>query len=536
MSSAELKAQGNTLFTAKKFKEAGKKYTEAIQAGDEVADPEGLAVLYANRAACRLSLKRYMDAHDDAKKATKLDPTYAKAWARLASADDAMGNYPTSEDYWKHALDALPKSNLTPAEETQKAQYQAGLDAAMLNTANMKSTPIVGKEAVIVHDSQGRMPWDRAATIVDTLRVQRPVDVTSSAWVIHGAYEEFMEGVQKMKELTLNHATKEMRGRPGAVAALTNGLLRDIRVMHFTDNEFISRYNKQMEVEQYVYKPWAEAGPEVVIKEALARQRSQGWDSVRGSISLTVRAWIMRAVMDGGLRQRHDIAVEFYKRALDVLRSLRETWILAPKDDRGAVFEQSFMFGIQNHYLDEMMQSYSHNPDSELLEELFKEADRLIREVDEALRQPQSQEQVDPGFISSFYVYPRGAGFSMRGMYYNRKAMASPNDKRELHRKSALEYLKAAECFPQDDEKHPWFLNIALGNMFASHLFPLRETLDVMKKIRLSVPVAKKIWGFSSLSASGLWRILEGVGRQEDKLRGMLSQGKTTMSSFVGME
>lgn len=86
MSSAELKAQGNALFSAKSFEEAGKKYTEAIQAGDEATDPKGLAVLYANRAACRLSLKRfecrciyeppftvdrYMDANDDAKKVSR---------------------------------------------------------------------------------------------------------------------------------------------------------------------------------------------------------------------------------------------------------------------------------------------------------------------------------------------------------------------------------------------------------------------------------------------------------------------------------
>ncbi|KAJ7270791.1 hypothetical protein C8J57DRAFT_1507768 [Mycena rebaudengoi] len=49
---AELKMQGNALFSAKNFEEAGKKYTEAIAAGDEEADPKGMAVLYANRSAC----------------------------------------------------------------------------------------------------------------------------------------------------------------------------------------------------------------------------------------------------------------------------------------------------------------------------------------------------------------------------------------------------------------------------------------------------------------------------------------------------
>jgi hypothetical protein len=59
-SSADLKAQGNVLFIAKNFAEAEKKYTGAIEASTETADPKGLAVLYANRSACRLSLKRFV--------------------------------------------------------------------------------------------------------------------------------------------------------------------------------------------------------------------------------------------------------------------------------------------------------------------------------------------------------------------------------------------------------------------------------------------------------------------------------------------
>lgn len=58
-------------------------------------------------------------------------------------------------------------------------------------------------------------------------------------------------------------------------------------------------------------------------------------------------------------------------------------------------------------------QSYI-DPDTsaERLEELWKESELLIREVDEELRQPRSQEPLDPGFISSFYVYPRGHAYA----------------------------------------------------------------------------------------------------------------------------
>ncbi|KAJ7471475.1 hypothetical protein B0H11DRAFT_1730055 [Mycena galericulata] len=534
MSTAELKAQGNALFSAKNFEIAGKKYTEAIQASDEATDPKGLAVLYANRAACRLSLKRYMDSCDDAKKATELDPTYAKAWARLAAAMDAIGSYPESQKHWKRALDALPKSNLKAAELTQKAQYQAGLDAAIAGVTRLKNTPTVGEKAIIVQ-GEGRLPWELAAAMLPGLRVQRPPNHASSAWVIHGAYEEFMSGVRKMKQLQIDPVTRQVRGMPGAVADISNGILRDVRVLHFTDNDFITQYNNQINLESNVHRPWRESGPEVVIREALERQRSEGWNAVRKPISLTIRAWIMRGVMEGGLRQRHDTALEFYRRSLETLRGLRSEWLLEPKANRGAVFQQSFIFGVQNFYIDSIMQTYSDNPSPELLEELLQESDLLIREVDEALRnQVQSQEPVSPGFLSSFYVYPRGTAYANRGFYYSKQAVLHPNEEKAFLRKAAVEYLKAVDCFPPDDEQHPWFLNIAVKNMLASHLFPLRETLDVMKRIRETAPQAKAIWERSALSAAGLWDILDEVGKQEESLRSLLAQGKFTLDACIG--
>ncbi|KAJ7471542.1 hypothetical protein B0H11DRAFT_2283214 [Mycena galericulata] len=527
-SSTELKAQGNALFIARNFEAAGKKYTEAIEASDEAANPKGLAVLYANRAACRLSLKRYMDSYDDAKKATELDPTYAKAWARLAAAMDAIGRYPQSQEHWKRALSALPKSNLKAAELTQKAQYQAGLDAAIASVTRLDNTPTVGEKVIIVQ-GEGRMPWELAAAMLPELRVQWPPNHASSAWVIHGAYEDFISGVRKMKQLQIDPVTRQ------AVADLSNGILRDVRVLHFTDNDFITQYNNQMNLEMNIYRPWAESGPEVVIREALERQRTEGWDSVRGSVSVTIRAWIMRGVMAGGPLQQHDTALEFYKRSLETLRGLRSEWLLEPKEKRGAVFEQSFIFGIQNLYIQSMMQTYSAKPSPEILEELLQECDLLIREVDEALRKRvRSQEPVSPGFLSSFYVYPRGIAYANRGFYYSKKAALHPNDEKAFLGKAAVEYLKAVDCFPPDDELHPWFLNCAVKNMLASHLFPLRETLDVMKRIRMTAPQAKAIWERSSLSAAGLWGILDEVGKQEESLRSLLAQGTFTLDACIG--
>ncbi|KAJ7707357.1 hypothetical protein B0H17DRAFT_1000430 [Mycena rosella] len=535
-SGAELKAQGNALFSAKNFKEADKKYTQAIQIGDEAADPKGLAVLYANRAACRLNLKRYLDAINDAKKATLLDPAYPKAFARLATAEDALGNYQESTKNWQLALDALPKFNLTPGEQTQMAQYQAGLTTAAAEVVKMKNTPIVGQNAVMIQ-GEGRMPWDLAAAMLPGLQGTTNSDSYSSAWIIHGAYEDFMRGVHKMNQLKVDKidgGSEQMRGMPGAIVDLTNGIMRDSRAMHFTDNEFLSKYNKQVILEISVYKPWMEAGPERAIQEALARQRDEGWDSVRPAVGFTVRVWIMRAVIDAGLRQRHDVAIEFFKRALDVLRSLRESWILVPVLERGVVFEKTFLFGIQHLYIDSIMQAYMLNPTAEILEELETQSDLLISEVGEELHS--SQDPIDFTMLGSFHLYPRGSAYAMKGFCYKVKAGLNSNDAGNFHRKAAAVYVKAADSFPQDDEKHPWFLNAALDNMLHARSFPLRQTLEVMKRIRLSAQKAKAIWERSSLSADGLWGLLERTGEQEKELRTMLAEGKFTMDSCVGPE
>lgn len=49
---AQLKAEGNALFVKKEFKQAIQKYGEAINVDGKNA------VLYSNRAACRLSLQQ----------------------------------------------------------------------------------------------------------------------------------------------------------------------------------------------------------------------------------------------------------------------------------------------------------------------------------------------------------------------------------------------------------------------------------------------------------------------------------------------
>ncbi|KAJ7649926.1 hypothetical protein FB45DRAFT_5817 [Roridomyces roridus] len=559
----ELKTAGNALFSAKQFVAAARKYSEAIRSADESSSIFGsrreLAVLYANRSACWLGIWRFIEACDDASKAAELDPTYAKAWARLATAKDALGSHSESLPAWKHALDLLPpdSDSNSEAEESQtqqqqRAQYQAHYDAAAASVARLKKLHVVSGEQTMMmmefmgQAGEGRMPWDLAARMLPALRVQRPMNRTSSAWVIHYAYEDFMTGIRKMRLLYDDPATN-MRGVPQSFVDISNGLLRDTRTMHLLNDEFMKQYDGQLRLEMWSTRPWTpwpDADSEVVIQEALERQRSSGWDSVRGSLSLTIRVWIIQAFTEGTLRSQWDISLGYLQRAIKTLRGLQEHWAQADRVDRGVIFEPSFIFGVQKIYLEAMMQACERQSEPFAEEQMLQEADVLISRVDRALRDDPPSDGLDPGFQSSFFAYPRATTFASRGLYYTRKAQreaattcdgAYGSKSWPLLRWAASEYMQAAGCLPPDEERYCVYLKLAIDNMLSSHLVPLRETLDTMERLRVAIPQAKAIWEYSPLAANGeLWDTLQAVAQREDRLRGLVESREVGLDACYG--
>ncbi|KAJ7285308.1 hypothetical protein C8J57DRAFT_713337 [Mycena rebaudengoi] len=564
---AELKLQGNALFSARNFAQAERRYTEAITialnaivpdpnaiiANATELDPRGTAVLYANRAACRTALGRYTDARNDAVEAIQLDPTYAKGFARLATVQDAIGSYQESHLSWKKALDALPKANLKAVELLQKAQYRAALDAAVVASGaprrdelmmdNDNNTYAVDPLASAGSGQSGReglrrLPWEVAAGMIVVPHSGRRMDardIGSSAWVIYKAHEDFMVGMRFMSAFEIDPVTGRYMGMRSGIAQITNGVLRDVRVMHCTDADFVSKYTKQVALESIACKAWSESDPEVIIDAALARQREEGWAAARLAISLTVRALIMAGVIEDVLLQKPDVAVGLFRRTLSVLQRLRESWVGAAKVERGVVFEDTFLFGVQRLFFEAGIQSFTQNPDMIGLKELYDEADLFIRQADDNRSAPQaSQEAMDPGFVNSFYFYPRGVAHAVKGLYYTEISRRNPSGSGELARKAALEYVHAADCFPQDDEQHAWFLHCALDNMLsAGSSFTVRETLDLIRRIKASATKAKEIWEHSTRGVAGVWRVLEGVGVREDYLRDIIVEGRITLDAFV---
>ncbi|KAJ4454422.1 putative Hsp70-Hsp90 organizing protein 2 [Paratrimastix pyriformis] len=81
MSAQALKQQGNEAFSKGEYDLALKCFTDAI-----ALNPEGVHLFYSNRSATLASMGRFEEALADAKKTVELVPTFAKGFARMATA------------------------------------------------------------------------------------------------------------------------------------------------------------------------------------------------------------------------------------------------------------------------------------------------------------------------------------------------------------------------------------------------------------------------------------------------------------------
>lgn len=112
------KAKGNSLMANRDYVEALDAYSQAI---DLSPDGPQTHVYYSNRAAALCYLERYEDAQKDSINALKLDPTYAKAHARLGLSRFFLRDYAGAVDAYTSSLGYDP-DNAASKSYLQKAQ------------------------------------------------------------------------------------------------------------------------------------------------------------------------------------------------------------------------------------------------------------------------------------------------------------------------------------------------------------------------------------------------------------------------------
>lgn len=128
----EFKTQGNTEFKNNNFTKAIELYTRAIETYD------GEASYYANRAACYLSMKKYLKCIEDCNETLRKDPAFVKAMKRKAKSLFLLGKLPEAKVEYKRALEKDPNDNGTKTELRELEQVEKLVNDSTVSMENKK--------------------------------------------------------------------------------------------------------------------------------------------------------------------------------------------------------------------------------------------------------------------------------------------------------------------------------------------------------------------------------------------------------------
>ncbi|XP_059220602.1 dnaJ homolog subfamily C member 7 isoform X1 [Stomoxys calcitrans] len=128
----ERKKLGNDQYKAQNYQSALKFYAEAISLCPDSA------TYYANRSACYMMLSNYTNALTDARTAVQLDPSFEKAYVRIAKCCVAMGDIIGAEQAIKKIEELDPQSKSVNTEK-QAAQQLRQLEQTIQTNYDSKA-------------------------------------------------------------------------------------------------------------------------------------------------------------------------------------------------------------------------------------------------------------------------------------------------------------------------------------------------------------------------------------------------------------
>ncbi|KAH6916702.1 hypothetical protein BKA70DRAFT_1250303 [Coprinopsis sp. MPI-PUGE-AT-0042] len=446
------KAEGNALYLKSDFVNARNKYTAAIE-----RDPRN-ATLYANRAAASLGEKQYLDAAWDCYKAVRLDNSYTKAWGRLGNAALHLRSWDLAVTALEKGLESLPSdgSVMTDSQRAMKAQLEDELEKAKAS----KERPPEPDMPKVKDDASRWRPWERASDLIRTKNLPN----TSS---------DFEDGLRALKAMRIIRTPEgEMTmASSGATVEMTNGIICDERVFHLDRNLFFM-IKPQSGHENQVRRGWDHIqNVEVIKQEAIRRLASEGWDGLRLAFATTVRLRIWHAfILARTQAEGHEEnAHEAYSQAIELLEWGRQRWDAVDREERGPVFEKTFIRGAKRLKLQHMAKvldesdidnanqlSYTDDDAAQLAQELITDVD-----ADPIPTGPMWDD--NPGPVLSFWRYIKGTSFGALGWYHRRKGS---------YRLAAEYYEKAAVEYPEDDEFHALMLRSSMECIRVRHAIP----------------------------------------------------------------
>ncbi|KAG8763836.1 hypothetical protein FRC11_011506 [Ceratobasidium sp. 423] len=529
---ASLKAEASELFKSGDSKGAKRVYTRAL--GHTDLEPHEKAVLYCNRAAAEMKLRRFEDAISDAKRSVEADPTYSRGYERLATAQLGLHRYNDAyESYGKAItlLDAIPEP--TSADIARKVKIEQALAEAQRKEA--------GPDVLLIRNATGNMPWDKAAALRPSMNASD--GTCTSAWIILEAHELFSKGCEALWELQRTETSEGtvIYGRLGAVVDISDGLLRDERAFHMTTSDWKDRYGYQAQYEAMEYNAWINQADEAIImREIRERVATRGWNDVRPALDLTVRAWIMHAFLLRSIPD-YNTAVHLLQKVQRFLTWGDHQWPDVPTSQRGVIFEHTFRRSVKRLYLHTLYQAIINNPSPNSpfsLAELKNTSAAILDDVEQHPPESEDKDKLTPGYIAAYWVYPTAEALIIDGFYHMQLALTSvpvdPVKQKANYRLAYEKYLSGAERFPKDDENHAYYLKSALECLMESGA-TLNETLPLMERVRKATPLMKNIWETSSMSLCGRDAALQAVISFEEGVQKQLKDGTLTMNDSVTM-
>ena len=127
----QLKEQGNKAFTDKKYDDALKLYTDAIE-----NDPTD-HTLFSNRSGCFANLNKFNEALVDAKKCLQIKPDFVRGFQRKGYAEFCLNRYKAALDSYSEGLKLDPNNaQLKEGVQCSETKLKEGPSPGMNNQMN----------------------------------------------------------------------------------------------------------------------------------------------------------------------------------------------------------------------------------------------------------------------------------------------------------------------------------------------------------------------------------------------------------------
>ncbi|KZV67634.1 hypothetical protein PENSPDRAFT_754791 [Peniophora sp. CONT] len=485
----------------------------------------------------------------EAEKASKVEPQSVDAWACLGKSQRLSSLFRESVASYKRAQSCLPAEDVMSETDKQRnadlhkelmQSLTAALKAAKADTNSQPDHIVfVAPGAPVFHpidplstiNQAGRRPWERGMSMVDEL--SRQGVKTTSAFVIVAAYREYNAGVQSV--LAGTHEATHIIAPAGATQWILEGLMRDPRCCELTQ-ELGKKLRSQVKYEIKLKNGWDKTcSYDRVRRELQERVRRNGWQSARPALRATVQAWILYAFTTLYVGRQPVLALKYFKQAVNILEFGRATWPNVHRDDRGAIFEDTFLFGVKRMTLPAYMDP--KHPDrvgKHHLDELEEFAKALIREA-ESTTPAFGARGTDHAMIMSYYLYPIADSYSALGWVNHRRAERlfsnSPRAALDRLQRASADYVRAADILNEDEEYHAHYLSIAVECMWMART-PLKDILPLCARIRTAIPKMKRIWAISQVSAARDIR-LQQVLDFETEYRQKVQRGEVSVDDPV---